>query len=83
MAEAARQRGFTWDDYRTWPGSERWELIGGEAYSMSRDYVIAAQRNDVDVELKAYMNEGQAAEDYRTGKCDALLATAFRTRPRS
>ncbi|MFT3859047.1 MAG: DUF6091 family protein [Aquabacterium sp.] len=54
---------------------------GGEAYSMSRDYVIAMQRNDVDIELKAYLNEGLAAEDYRAGRCDALLATAFRTRP--
>jgi Family of unknown function (DUF6091) len=53
---------------------------GGEAYSMSRDYVIAAQRFDVDIELKAYQNEGLATEEYRTGKCDALLATAFRTR---
>lgn len=54
---------------------------GGEATSMSRDYVIAAQRLDVDFELKVYLNEGQAAEDYRTGRCDGLLATAFRTRP--
>ena len=53
----------------------------GEAFSMSRDYVIAMQRNDVEIDLKAYLDEGQAAEDYRTGRCDALLATAFRTRP--
>jgi hypothetical protein len=54
---------------------------GGEATSMTRDYMIAAQRYNVDFELKVYLNEGQAAEDYRTGRCDGLLATAFRTRP--
>ena len=26
---------YTWDDYRTWPDNERWEVIGGEAYGMS------------------------------------------------
>ncbi len=26
---------FTWDDYRSWDDGERWELIGGVAYSMS------------------------------------------------
>jgi Uma2 family endonuclease len=26
---------FTWDNYRTWPETERWELINGVAYAMS------------------------------------------------
>ena len=26
---------YTWDDYRTWPDDERWEIIDGEAYAMS------------------------------------------------
>lgn len=26
---------FTWADYRTWPDSERWEIIGGAAYDMA------------------------------------------------
>jgi len=26
---------FTWDDYRAWPETERWELIDGVAYAMS------------------------------------------------
>jgi Uma2 family endonuclease len=35
-AEAARQgRLYTWQDYRSWPGEERWELIGGEPIAMS------------------------------------------------
>lgn len=28
-------RPFTYDDYKSWPDTERWELINGEAYSMS------------------------------------------------
>jgi len=34
LAPASTQR-FTWADYRTWPDSERWELIDGQAYNMS------------------------------------------------
>ncbi len=30
-----RRRKFTYHDYLTWPDEERWELIDGEAYSMS------------------------------------------------
>ena len=26
---------FTYHHYRTWPEEERWELIGGQAWSMS------------------------------------------------
>ena len=26
---------FTWNDYCSWPESEHWELIGGEAFAMS------------------------------------------------
>lgn len=26
---------FTWEHYRAWPNSERWEIIGGEAFAMS------------------------------------------------
>lgn len=26
---------FTWNDYRSWPDTERWELIDGVAYALS------------------------------------------------
>lgn len=29
------ERMWTWNDYRTWPETERWEIIGGEAFAMS------------------------------------------------
>jgi len=37
MSEAARAADghFTWADYLTWPDTEHWEIIGGEAFAMS------------------------------------------------
>lgn len=37
MAMIARKKGgnFTYNDYLTWPDSERWEIIEGEAYAMT------------------------------------------------
>ena len=37
MTEAAESKSvrYTWDDYRTWPDTERWEIIGGEPFCMS------------------------------------------------
>ena len=26
---------YTWDDYRSWPDDERWEIVGGQAFAMS------------------------------------------------
>ena len=59
------------------------DLMGasGPAVSMAKDYVLAMQRRNVELELKAYTNEAVAADDFRTGQCDMLIATALRTRP--
>ena len=33
---AAKKKGhFTWQDYRSWPDDERWEIIDGEAFAMT------------------------------------------------
>jgi Uma2 family endonuclease len=34
-ALAVKQNAWTWQDYRSWPDSERWQIVGGEAYAMS------------------------------------------------
>ena len=34
-AMAIKDNRYTWEDYRSWSDSERWELIDGEAYAMS------------------------------------------------
>jgi len=52
----------------------------GEGYSAARDYAIAMQRHGVDLEIKAFIDERVAVEDFRTGQCDAVSATALRTR---
>jgi hypothetical protein len=53
---------------------------GGDAFNMAKDYALGMQKNGVTLELKAYTDEATAAADFRAGKCDALMATAFRTR---
>lgn len=59
-----------------------YDMLGasGDLFNMAKDYVVAMQKHNVTVELKAYNNEGVATEDFRTGQCDAVIATAFRTR---
>jgi len=59
-----------------------YDMLGasGDLFNMAKDYAVAMQKHGVSVELKAYNNEGVATEDYRTGQCDGVIATAFRTR---
>jgi hypothetical protein len=59
-----------------------YDLLGasGDLFNMAKDYVIAAQRHNVSIELKGYTDERVATEDFRTGQCDGVIATAFRTR---
>jgi hypothetical protein len=58
------------------------DILGasGDAFNMAKDYALAMQKQGVSLELKAYTSESVATDDFRTGQCDALLATAFRTR---
>lgn len=53
----------------------------GPGYAMARDYVVAMQRHGADLQLKSYVDERVAVEDFRTGQCDAVAATGLRTRP--
>lgn len=59
-----------------------YDMLGasGDLFNMAKDYVVAMQKNGVTIELKAYNNEGVATEDFKAGQCDAVVATAFRTR---
>ena len=34
---------YTWDQFRTWPEGERWELIGGEAFDMTAAPLVRHQ----------------------------------------
>ena len=59
-----------------------YDMLGatGDLYNMTKDYAVAMQRNGVTIELKGYTDERVATEDFRTGQCDAVIATAFRIR---
>jgi len=59
-----------------------YDMLGvtGDLFNMSKDYVVAMQRHGVTIDLKGYTDERVATEDFRTGQCDAVIATAFRIR---
>ena len=59
-----------------------YDLLGtsGDLFNMAKDYIVAAQKHNVSLELKGYTDERVAVEDFRTGQCDGVIATAFRTR---
>jgi hypothetical protein len=59
-----------------------YDLLGasGDLFNMAKDYAVAMQKHGVSIELKGYTDERVATEDFRTGQCDAVIATAFRTR---
>jgi hypothetical protein len=58
------------------------DILGtsGDGYNAAKDYALAMQKYGADMELKAYVDERVAVEDFRTGQCDAVMATALRTR---
>ena len=59
-----------------------WDVAGksGDVYAAATDYALAMQKNGADMELKGYVDERVAIEDFRAGQCDAVVATSFRTR---
>ena len=59
-----------------------YDLLGtsGDLFNMAKDYAVAMQKHGAAIELKGYTDERVASEDFRTGQCDAVIATAFRTR---
>ncbi len=58
------------------------DILGtsGDGYNNAKDYAIEMQKHGADIELKVYVDERVAVEDFRTGQCDAVMATALRTR---
>lgn len=59
-----------------------WDVAGktGDVFAAATDYAVAMQKNGADIELKSYVDERVAIEDFRAGQCDGVIATAFRTR---
>ncbi|WP_290641682.1 putative solute-binding protein [Aquabacterium sp.] len=69
LAQAAKQRVCVFDILGT----------GGDGYNAAKDYAIEMQKYGGDMELKVYVDERVGVEDFRTGQCDAVMATALRT----
>jgi hypothetical protein len=59
-----------------------WDILGknGALYALAQDYALAMNKHGVDFEVKAYLDERVAAEDFRTGQCAAVILTGFRAR---
>ena len=60
-----------------------WDPLGasGQVFDTAKNYALAAQKLGVEIKLKAYTDEKVAAEDFRVGQCQGLLATSMRTKP--
>ncbi len=58
------------------------DLLGanGSTYSQMKDYKTAALNWGVEIELKPYSSERVAAEDFKSGLCDAVIFTGIRAR---
>lgn len=54
---------------------------GGDVYNMAKDYALFAKGQGVTLDLEALTDEKIASENFKTGQCDMLVATSFRTRP--
>ncbi len=52
----------------------------GPAFAQAKDYAVAAKAWGVNLELEAYVDERLAAEDFKTGKCDAAAISTLRGR---
>ncbi len=53
---------------------------GGDGFLAARDYRVEMLDHGVDLDLRPYTDERVAVEDFKTGQCDAVMATAMRTR---
>jgi len=69
MGQAAQTHGhYTWEDYRSWPDEERWEIIGGQAVAMSPSPGSRHQ--------KVCLRVGAALDAALRGKpCEAFIAS--------
>jgi len=60
-----------------------WDIMGqnGEIYAKLKDYQVKAATLGVDFDLKGYVDERVASEDFRVRYCDAAVVTGLRVRP--
>ncbi len=61
------RRKYTWDEYRTWPDDQRWEIIGGEAFAMSPSPTSRHQRISMEI-------SDALRRKFRKGPCEVFVA---------
>jgi hypothetical protein len=52
----------------------------GDVHRALEDYRLAMTKFGVELQIKTYVDEHVAVEDFRANQCDAVMATALRTR---
>jgi hypothetical protein len=52
----------------------------GDVHRALEDYRLAMGKFGVELEIKTYVDELVAVEDFRAGQCEGMMATALRTR---
>ena len=52
----------------------------GQVYAIAKDYQFIARTWGVQIELKAYLDERIAADDFKAGQCDGVAITGLRAR---
>lgn len=59
-----------------------WDIAGtqGDIFNLMKDYQLAAARWGASLELKPYVDEKIASEDFKAGQCDAVIMTGLRGR---
>jgi len=60
-----------------------WDPLGaaGQVFDGAKTYALAMQKHGADIAVRAYSDERIAADDFRVGQCQGLLATSLRTKP--
>ena len=60
-----------------------WDPLGaaGQVFDGAKTYALAMQKQGSDIVVRAYSDERIAADDFRVGQCQGLLATSLRTKP--
>ncbi|NBD19531.1 hypothetical protein GTZ97_02435 [Aquabacterium fontiphilum] len=60
-----------------------WDPLGtsGQIFDAARTYALVMRKHGADITVKAYTDERIAADDFKVGQCQGLLATSLRTRP--
>lgn len=52
----------------------------GDGFRAARDFRVEMLEAGVDIDVKPYVDERVAVEDFRTAQCDAVMATGLRTK---